>query len=483
MWTHDLERSRFDSLIPIIPRKVSTWVRRLPGKLWRQPVTIQICFRLGILISGTLGMISCQDQPLPLNEKSVIGDLAPTELTPRVPSQPIGASDRHGSYPLFSDRAFAAASTPEPQLSTSVVYRFEPTQHVRSLLIPVEAANPIVFEVRPIVETSDSESDLRALQLIDGQSKLVSSMFEHAEGDNLNSKSPSRHGRRVFTSTASEPSSYTLMMKPEMTPQPFMVEVRYPETSVIVAAAFDELYYQPGQLASLEFQAISRHGEVELDEVTFEGCDVGGGKPLLCKLTHLGTRGGRAEVTIHEDFDADIIALRLNFRGRGEQGFFVRSIELQAELIRPHAEIVDLRARVNRTSRVENFEIDATIRSLNGDRFRLEGTLTGRSDAGYELPVAKAFVEFDMLERGLESAPLVFELSAVQGANVGGPFVLRDLILTSLYTEQVQHRIGLVDGVETPLRWGLAGNKTLGQTLCRLLAESGRLSLEECEAQ
>jgi hypothetical protein len=45
----------------------------------------------------------------------------------------------------------------------------------------------------------------------------------------------------------------------------------------------------------------------------------------------------------------------------------------------------------------------------------------------------------------------------------------------------MQHRIGLVEGVETTLTWGLAGNQALNDAMCDVLVESGELKAGQCQ--
>ncbi len=429
-------------------------------------------------------LMGCHDQQVSLVEEPVTGDLAPRTLVPGPNNVSRVSPESYGSHPLTSDRAFAAAAQLEPLFSSSVTYRIRISRSSPSFVIPVESAASVIFDVRSTDDTNNDWALLDTVSVLDDQNNLLPSPKELGR----DSATPSlelgtQSRRRLFVVQNATASNYTLTLAPETAEAELIVNVRYPKTRAILGATLLAPYYQPGDKAGVEFEATSSLGGVEVDDAVLEVVAADGTRLPIGTVSLASSRGGFIDFQIPSDTPSNAMALHLSVKGRDRKGSFRRSLGLTVALVRPHAEIVDLRTRVNRDSRIESFEVDATIRSLNGDRFRLEGTLTGRSDVGYELPVAKAFVEFGMLDPGLESAPLVFDLSSVQAARVGGPFVLRDLTLTSQYTGQVQHRIGLVDGVETPLRWGLAGNKELSQTLCLLLADSGRILRSECEVQ
>ena len=174
--------------------------------------------------------------------------------------------------------------------------------------------------------------------------------------------------------------------------------------------------------------------------------------------------------------------LTLIATGRVKEKTFRRSTRVHFDVVRPHAEIFDLKQRMRKGMGGPQFEVDVTVRSMNSDRFRVFGVLTGRTRSGYEIPVARAQAVFDGVEGGLTTTTLIFELAAVRDSVLIGPFSLRDVVLESTYTGTVQHRIGLVDGVETPQRWGLAGNQALNDAMCEILAEAGRLPRDECAA-
>ena len=127
------------------------------------------------------------------------------------------------------------------------------------------------------------------------------------------------------------------------------------------------------------------------------------------------------------------------------------------------------------------FEVDVTVRSTTSDRFEVVGTLTGVSQAGYEVPIARARVVFDAVESGLSTGTLAFDLASVLKPPFTGPFLLRDVVLSSVFTATVQHRIGLVEGVETTLTWGLAGNHALNGAMCDALVEAGELDAGQCQ--
>jgi len=440
---------------------------------WNSRVAVLVVFLMG-----------CHDQSVSLVEKPVTGDLAPRTLVPSPNSASRALPESHGSHPLLSARAFAAAAQLEPLFSSSMTYRIQMSQPSLSFVIPVESATSVIFDVRLTDETNKDWAFLDAVSVLDDQNNLLPSLKELGDDSGEKSSNLGTHSnRRRFVAYNVTASDYTVNLALGTADGELLVDVRYPKNRTILGATLLAPYYQPGDKADIEFEVTGSDGATKVDDVVLEVVSSDGTRLPIGNVSLTSSRGGLIDFEIPRGAPSNAMMLNLSVQGRDRNGSFRRSLRLLVSLVRPHAEIVDLRTRVNRDSRIERFEVDVTIRSLNGDRFRLEGTLTGRSDVGYELPVARAFVEFDMLDPGFESTSLVFDLSSVQAARVGGPFVLRDLSLTSQYTDQVQHRIGLVDGVETPLRWGLAGNKELSQTLCLLLAESGRIQRNECEVQ
>ena len=99
-----------------------------------------------------------------------------------------------------------------------------------------------------------------------------------------------------------------------------------------------------------------------------------------------GNRRGVAQITIPGLAQSGRARLTLIAKGRVRDKKFRRSTRVHFDVVRPHAEIFDLKQRMRKGAGGPQFEVDVTVRSMNPDRFRVFGVLTGRTRSGIRDP-------------------------------------------------------------------------------------------------
>lgn len=418
----------------------------------------------------------------------VVGDVEPFELRPTSIFIEPDSSVSRGVDRLSGDRVFVPSRFGEARVSAAMTHWLAPGRLNGSFGLELGAAEGRVVRVCIFSEPELEAALFKGFSITDKLGKTVATETT----DYLNeghAGAPSEYPQRDFLVDetfferlgGSERTVVDLRFPPAAKDYLIRVSVFEPASTLSLGAAVEAQTYQPGDTVKVAFELFDeRSPETEIDRIEMQ-LEIGQvniespGEVLMD-----GARRGVAHITIPALEESGRARLNLITHGRTAGQSFRRSTRVHFDVVRPHAEIFDLRQRMGKGAQGPQFEVDVTVRSVNADRFRVFAVLTGRAQSGYEIPVARAQATLDGVENGLSTTTLVFSLAAVRESVLVGPFLLRDVVLRSMYTGAIQHRIGLVDGVETPLRWGLAGNRALNDAMCEILAEAGRLPRGEC---
>ncbi len=449
------------------------------------PLTLGLV--VGLLFSGA---VACTPSERPQKSKSVIGDIEPFELRPTaIFAQPKTAVSRRLDA-LSGDHVFVPSRFGETQISTAMTHWLAPGTLNDSFSLKVGPSQETVVRIC-IFATPDREKALfDGLELMDATGKAVgveTDAYTDPTSTEPNSIYPQRDfllGPKSFKNLSGiEPENFVVKFPIAARDYLIRVSVFEPSSTMSFGAGVEAQAYQPGDTVKVAFELFDgAASDMKLERIDLQ-LEIGQVEIASPgEIIMNGNRRGVAQITIPGLAQAGRARLTLIATGRVKEKTFKRSTRVHFDVVRPHAEIFDLKQRMGKGMGGPQFEVDVTVRSMNSDRFRVFGVLTGRTRSGYEIPVARAQAVFDGVEGGLTTTSLIFELAAVRDSVLIGPFSLRDVVLESTYTGTVQHRIGLVDGVETPQRWGLAGNQALNDAMCEILAEAGRLPRDECAA-
>lgn len=450
-------------------------VTRLMGKLLAVKVILRLL--LGWLMTG------CHGGDVGVQSEPVAGDLSPNTLSPAFISLNGVTETSSRADALSSKKVFVAAKTGDLQVSTSMTYTFEPGQISEIVEIPIETDVGTVVHVVVQAPSGNVESLLSGLNLLDHEGRKLRMNTHHVLIEE-NTSIPSK----LFTLNPSDskPRFKTRKVRLQLPiatrKHAVAVRVDQPSTTLTLGALVQAQSYQPGDGVQVDFElSADSKSATEIKEVEAEVITDVLQVPISPRVELRGKLGGSVIVKLPAETETGPNRLRLVVRGTRAETEFSREVVVGFDVVRPHAEIVDLHQRMETRRRGPQFEVDVTVRSTTSDRFEVTGTLTGRSQAGYEVPIARATVAFDAIESGLSTGTLAFDLASVRNSPFTGPFVLRDVVLSSLFTGMMQHRIGLVEGVETTLTWGLAGNQALNDAMCDVLVESGELKAGQCQ--
>ena len=452
-----------------------------------------------LIVCWALTLVACSKDRPDDTLKPAGDDLVPTKLSSvqLIAEQP--AEPEYKATPLTADRAYRHSGAGDIQISTAMTHWFMPGQAPELLELSFESGSSMVIVVSLYDAAEIDESLMNGLALLDVNEKPMTSKT-HALSVSNNQRAvydeniaqalemPLSFPARIFKINEVK-SSGRLPAKPKglripnsMRKNLLGVHVYQPAATLTLAAAVESQSYQPGDHVRVDFE-LTDEADAEL---VVEGVEARVDTdrdqvPLSTDVVLTTKHSGYVKIALPEEARTGHGWVTLVAKGKINERSFARSTRVVFDVVRPHAEIVRLEQSIVKSSGRSRFEVDVTLRSLSLDRFEVFGVLTGRSEAGYEVPVARAFVAFDGVANGLTTGTLVFDLDSVRHSVVSGPFLLRDLVLKSFHTGTVQHRIGVVEGIETPEGWGLAGNQALNDAMCNLLVEAGNLEAGQCQ--
>lgn len=445
-----------------------------------------------------LAVAGCIDEKVGVHSELIAGDLAPKTLSPTSILTTGGSAPLSYAQSLGGQRRFQPVESGETEISTSVTHWFGPGESPEFLRIPLEVGERAIVSLILYARPDHHGLIMDGFELLDSQRKPLESQIRkgvfgefdlggRSRGNDVEDRFKLAFPTKTFTieprvDESSVKSSAVLLSFPEEA-QDHIVEVHvdHPTSMLALGAVVEASTYQPGDSVRCDFELIDESvGAARLTNVQAKlRLDDLPSVPLSTVVL-TGNQRGYASVALSDAVATSKAQLELIATVEKGTESLLRSVVLDFDVVRPHAEIYDLHERMSEGIQGPQFEVDVTVRSLSADRFEVFGTLTGRAEAGYEVPVAQAVVSFDGVDNGLSTGTLVFDLQSVRDATVTGPFLLREVSLHSFYTGSLQHRVGLVEGVETPLTWGLAGNQALNDAMCNILAEAGQFKVGEC---
>ena len=431
---------------------------------------------------------------MPANNDLVPAKLSSVQLIADQPAEP-----EYQATPLAADQAFRPSGAGDIQVSTAMTHWFMPGHAPELLELSLESGSSMVVVASLYDALETDESLMNGLTLLDANKEPITPKT-HALSVSNNQRAvynesiaqsfelPLSFPARTFkfndvTSLGRLPAKPKGLRIPDSMRKTLVgIHVYQPAATLTLGAAVESRSYQPGDNVRVDFQLTDEATtEMVVDSVEARVDTDRDQVPLSADVVLTTKNSGHVNIILPAEARTGHGWVTLVAKGKTKGRSFARSTRVVFDVVRPHAEIVKLEQSVVKANGRSRFEVDVTLRSLSVDRFEVFGVLTGRSEAGYEVPVARALVAFDGVANGLATGTLVFDLDSVRHSIVSGPFLLRDLVLKSFHTGTVQHRIGVVEGIETPEGWGLAGNQALNDAMCNLLVEAGNLETGQCQ--
>ena len=391
--------------------------------------------KLLLTLSLALGLLSwvtvaCTPSEGPQKSKSVVGDLEPLELRPTaIVVQPKSEVSRRLET-LSGDRVFVPSRFGEAQISTAMTHWLAPGTLGDSFGLKVEPSEETVIRICIFAPREQEEGLFDGLKIVNPTGKTVS-VETDAYSDVTNKVPTSIYPQRDFLLDAKsfknlrgpEPENFEIKFPNAARDYLIRVSIFEPLSTLSFGAGVEAQVYQPGDTVKVAFEIFDAAVlETHLDGVDLQ-LEIGQAKIVSPgEILMDGDRRGVAQITIPGLAQSGRARLTLIAKGRVRDRKFRRSTRVHFDVVRPHAEIFDLKQRMRKGAGGPQFEVDVTVRSMNPDRFRVFGVLTGRTRSGYEIPVARAQAGFDAVEGGLATTTLIFGLAAVRDSVLTGPF-------------------------------------------------------------